>query len=131
MTLLLAAELCRPRPGNLHHRPRHGSRVHPLSTDPGPGYRRSWKLGHTDGYTAGMSKVMVSLPDELLARIDLEAKRRSTSRSALLAVAASRELERRGSEEIAQAIARSEERFRQAGPFDAADVIRLERDSRK
>ena len=89
------------------------------------------KLGHTDSYTLGMAKVMVSLPDELLARIDLEAKRRSTSRSALLAVAASRELERRGSEEIAQAIARSEERFRQAGPFDAADVVRLERDSRK
>ena len=78
-----------------------------------------------------MSKVMVSLPDDLLARIDLEAKRRSTSRSALLAVAASRELERRSSEEIAHAVARSEERFRQAGPFDAAEIIRRERDSRK
>jgi metal-responsive CopG/Arc/MetJ family transcriptional regulator len=37
-----------------------------------------------------MSKVMVSLPDELLARIDREAERRSLSRSALLAAAARR-----------------------------------------
>lgn len=86
-------------------------------------------MSNTDSYTPSMSKVMVSLPDDLLARIDLEAKRRSTSRSALLALAASRELDRRDSEEVAQAIARSEERFRRSGHFEAADVIRLERDS--
>ena len=77
-----------------------------------------------------MSKVMVSIPDDLLARIDREAKRRATSRSALLALAASRELERRDSEEIAQAITRSEKRFRGSGAFDAAELIRNERDSR-
>jgi len=87
-------------------------------------------FGNTSGYTPGMSKVMVSLPDELLARIDREAKKRSTSRSALLALAASRELERRDSDEIAQAITRSEKRFRSSGAFDAADLIRHERDSR-
>ena len=35
------------------------------------------------------------MADELLAEIDAEAKRRATSRSALLAVAARRELDRR------------------------------------
>lgn len=83
-------------------------------------------MGHTDG----MSKVMVSLPDELLARIDREAKKRSTSRSALLALAANRELDRRDSAAVVSALARSEQRFRQAGAFDAADLIRQERDSR-
>jgi metal-responsive CopG/Arc/MetJ family transcriptional regulator len=78
-----------------------------------------------------MAKVMVSLPDELLTRIDQEARRRSTSRSALLAVAASRELERRDSDQIAHAITRSEERFRRTADFESADVIRRERDSRK
>jgi predicted transcriptional regulator len=87
--------------------------------------------GNTSGYTPSMAKVMVSLPDDLLARIDREAMRRSTSRSALLSVAAVRELERRDSDEVAAAITRSENRFRtHSGAFDAADLIRQERDSR-
>ena len=77
-----------------------------------------------------MSKVMVSLPDDLLALIDQEARRRSVSRSALLASAARRELERRDSEAVAEAIARSERRFRAAGAFDSAVLLRRERDSR-
>lgn len=36
------------------------------------------------GILAAMAKVMVSLPDELLARIDAEAERSSRSRSAVL-----------------------------------------------
>ena len=40
-----------------------------------------------------VAKVMVSLPDDVLARIDDEAERRGTSRSALLREAALRELE--------------------------------------
>jgi metal-responsive CopG/Arc/MetJ family transcriptional regulator len=78
-----------------------------------------------------MSKVMVSLPDELLARIDQEAKRRSMSRSALLAAAARRELDRRDPEALAQAIARSEQRFARAGRFDAGELVRSERDTRR
>lgn len=76
-----------------------------------------------------MSKVMVSLPADLLADLDKEAKRRSTSRSALLASAARRELARRDSEQVAAAIARSERRFDTAGHFEAADLIRYDRDS--
>ena len=87
------------------------------------------RAGNTRSYTVSMSKVMVSIPDDLLARIDREAKRRATSRSALLALAASRELERRDSEEVDQAITRSEKRFRRSGAFDAAELIRNERDS--
>ena len=77
-----------------------------------------------------MSKVMVSLADDLLAEIDAEAKRRSTSRSALLATAARRELARRDNDRVAAAIARSEERFRTSGTFEATDLVRADRDAR-
>jgi metal-responsive CopG/Arc/MetJ family transcriptional regulator len=77
-----------------------------------------------------MSKVMVSFPAELLAEIDAEAARRETSRSALLAAAARRELTRRDSEKVAAAIARSEERFQRSGAFESADLVRADRDSR-
>ncbi|MGI8692117.1 MAG: ribbon-helix-helix protein, CopG family [Geodermatophilaceae bacterium] len=85
--------------------------------------------GNTRGYISGMSKVMVSLPEDLLAQLDTEAKRRSTSRSALLAAAARRELARRDSEQVAAAIARSERRFDNVGAFEAADLVRHNRDS--
>jgi len=39
-----------------------------------------------------MAKVMVSIPDDLLTEIDLEAKRQGTSRSGLLQKAAKREI---------------------------------------
>jgi len=78
-----------------------------------------------------MSKVMVSIPDQLLADIDTEARRRSTSRSALLADAARRELARRDPDHVAAAIARSEQRFVRGGTFEAADLVRRERDSRQ
>ncbi len=76
-----------------------------------------------------MAKVMVSLADDLLAQIDAEAARRSTSRSALLATAARRELARRDPERVAAAIERSEQRFRDAGAFEAADLVRADRNS--
>jgi metal-responsive CopG/Arc/MetJ family transcriptional regulator len=76
-----------------------------------------------------MSKVMVSLPDELVRDIDEEARRRSMSRSALLAAAARRELARRDPAAVAEAIARSEQRFRAAGRFDAAELVRQDRDT--
>ncbi len=78
-----------------------------------------------------MSKVMVSLPDDLLAQLDAEARRRSTSRSALLAAAARRELARPDPAELAAAIERSERRFLAAGRFDSADLVRSERDERR
>ena len=78
-----------------------------------------------------MSKVMVSLPDELLAAIDKAAQQRSTSRSALLAEAARRELERRDPDEIAAAIERSTRRFTDSGAFESADMVRRDRDAHR
>ena len=83
------------------------------------------------GLYSSMSKVMVSFPEDLLAEIDAEAERRSTSRSAFLAAAARRELARPDSERVAAAIARSEQRFDDAGTFEAADLVRHDRDSRR
>ena len=77
-----------------------------------------------------MAKVMVSLPEELVREIDREARRRSVSRSALLAAAARRELARPDPDAVSEAIARSERRFESAGAFEAADLVRRDRDSR-
>lgn len=88
-------------------------------------------LGNTFDYIQSMSKVMVSLPEDLLADLDTEARRRSTSRSALLASAARRELARPNPEKVAAAIARSERRFSTTGTFDSADLVRLDRDSHR
>jgi metal-responsive CopG/Arc/MetJ family transcriptional regulator len=77
-----------------------------------------------------MSKVMVSLPADLLAELDAEAKRRVTSRSALLALAARRELARTEPAAITAAIERSERRFHDAGSFESAALVRADRDSR-
>lgn len=74
---------------------------------------------------------MVSLPDDLLAEIDVEVKRRGTSRSALLADAARRELARRDPASLAAVIERSQRRFRAAGSFDSADLVRADRDDRR
>ena len=77
-----------------------------------------------------MAKVMVSLPDEVLARIDSEARRRGTTRSGLLRDAALRELGRPDPVALEAALARSRARFASAGRFDAAVLIRAERDAR-
>jgi metal-responsive CopG/Arc/MetJ family transcriptional regulator len=76
-----------------------------------------------------MSKVMVSLPDDLLAAIDEEARNRSTSRSALLAEAARRELARRDPAVVEAALARSAVRFTGSGAFESADLVRRDRDA--
>lgn len=91
--------------------------------------RRAQPLSNTSGYNGSMSKVMVSLPEELLHEIDEEAHRRSISRSALLAAAARRELARPDRGAVDKATDRSERRFRPAGTFDAADLVRAYRDS--
>ena len=47
------------------------------------------------GYTPGVAKVMVSLPDELLRAVDMEADRRGTTRSGYLRELAEETLRRR------------------------------------
>jgi metal-responsive CopG/Arc/MetJ family transcriptional regulator len=78
-----------------------------------------------------MAKVMVSLPDELLQRLDDEVRRRSTSRSGLLAEAARRELDRRDPDAIARAVERSRARFADAGAFESADLVRADREQER
>ena len=73
-------------------------------------------------------KVMISLPDDLLARIDRVAAERHTSRSAFLQDAARRELGWPDPQAMAAAVERAREALAGAGRFDSADVIRAERD---
>jgi Arc/MetJ-type ribon-helix-helix transcriptional regulator len=91
--------------------------------------RRGSRSGIAIGYTAVMAKVMVSLPDDVLARIDGEVERRGTTRSALLREAVLRELGRPDPVTLEAAVARSRSRFAGAGRFDAAALVRAERDA--
>jgi Ribbon-helix-helix protein, copG family len=74
-----------------------------------------------------MAKVMVSLPDELLERVDAEAARRATTRSALLRDSVSRELARRDPELVRRAIDEARALFDGVGAFDSGALIRSER----
>ena len=74
-----------------------------------------------------MPKIMISLPADLLADVDREARRRSTSRSALLATAARRELEQQDPAELDRALERARGALRDVGAFESADLVRAER----
>lgn len=74
-----------------------------------------------------MAKVMVSLPDDLLGALDAEARRRHTSRSALLQVGARRELGLLRRERDAVLGELDELAHDWAGPVDAAALVRAER----
>lgn len=76
------------------------------------------------------TKVMISLPDELLERIDRAAGERQTSRSAFLQEAARRELGWPDAAAIDAALERGRGALARAGPFEAAKLIRAERDAR-
>ena len=75
-----------------------------------------------------MPKVMVSLPQDLLQDLDREAARRGSSRSALLAEAARRELEQQDPASLDLALARARAALDGAGAFEAADLVRAERE---
>jgi metal-responsive CopG/Arc/MetJ family transcriptional regulator len=74
-----------------------------------------------------MPKVMVSLPADLIADLDREAARRGSSRSALLATAARRELEQQSPADLDAALDRARAALRGVGPFESADLVRAER----
>lgn len=80
-------------------------------------------------YDRGMAKVMVSLPDDLLAEIDRVARTRGSTRSGLLADAARRELARRDPEALRAIMDRMKIRAAKYGVPTAADV-RADRDER-
>jgi predicted transcriptional regulator len=74
-----------------------------------------------------MAKVMVSLPDDLLGALDAEAKRRHTSRSAILQLGARRELGlvRRDRDAVLSELDEFSRGW--GGPFDAAQLVYAER----
>lgn len=71
---------------------------------------------------------MVSLPPDVLADLDREAARRGSSRSALLALAARHELQQLDPEEVDAALRRARSAMRAAGTFEAAELVRSERE---
>lgn len=75
-----------------------------------------------------MPKVMVSLPAELLVDLDREAARRGSTRSALLALAARRELEQQDPAELDALLEAARTALRASGSFEAADLVRAERE---
>lgn len=77
-----------------------------------------------------MAKVFISIPDDLLERVDRAAKRRNTSRSAFLQEAARRELGWPDPDMIDAALERGRAAMAKAGTFESADVIRAVRDER-
>ncbi len=79
-----------------------------------------------------MAKVMISMPDDLLERVDERARKREMSRSALLREAVQRELELPDPERRRAAIERltADYDFETGEPFDSAAWIRHDRDTR-
>ncbi|MGN6814928.1 MAG: ribbon-helix-helix protein, CopG family [Solirubrobacterales bacterium] len=77
-----------------------------------------------------VAKVMVSIPGELLERIDREAGERGTTRSGFLQEAARRELGWPDPARIDAALDRARAALAGAGSFEAAELIRAEREAR-
>jgi len=75
-------------------------------------------------------KVMISMTEELLERIDREAAARDTTRSAFLQEAARRELGWPDSAAIDAALERGRTALAGAGSFESAELIRTEREAR-
>lgn len=81
-----------------------------------------------NGYTRPMAKVMVSIPDALLAAVDAEAGRRQTTRSGLLQEAARRELGQLRQRDRAAVLADLDALSSTwQGPLDTVAMIRADR----
>lgn len=74
-----------------------------------------------------MAKVLISLPDDLLERIDREAQARGSTRSRFLQEAARRELGWPRAEAVKAALERGREALADLGPFDSAELIHEQR----
>lgn len=77
-----------------------------------------------------MTKVLISIPDELLAEIDREAARAGITRSGYLQAAARDALSTPTHARIAEAVARGRDALHPTPAFESADVIRRDRDAR-
>ncbi len=77
-----------------------------------------------------MTKVLISLPDALLAEIDREAAARGASRSGFLADAARHALGRPTAARLSTALERGRRALQDVGAFESGDEIRAARDAR-
>jgi len=77
-----------------------------------------------------MAKVLISMPDELLARVDREADWRGVTRSGFLQDAAQRELGWPDPVALDAALDRGRAALVSVGAFESAELIRRERDAR-
>jgi metal-responsive CopG/Arc/MetJ family transcriptional regulator len=75
-----------------------------------------------------VAKVFISIPDDLLERVDRAAQLRNTSRSAFLQEAARRELGWPDPNVMDAALTRGRAAMANAGTFESADLIRASRD---
>lgn len=76
-----------------------------------------------------MAKVLISLPDNLLERIDREARAHGVNRSRFLQEAALRQLAWPTVESLHGAVRRGREALAGAGAFESSELIREERDA--
>lgn len=74
-------------------------------------------------------KVMISMTEQLLERVDREAAARGTTRSAFLQEAARRELGWPDPVVIDAALERGRTALAKAGAFESAELIRTEREA--
>ena len=77
-----------------------------------------------------MAKVLISLPDDLLERIDREATARGSNRSRFLQEAARRQLGWPAVEALDAALKRGRDALAGVGAFDSAELIREQRQAR-
>ena len=77
-----------------------------------------------------MAKVLISLPDDLLERIDSEVRARGGNRSGFLQEAARRELVWPTAESLDAALERGRNALAGVGSFESAELIRELRQAR-
>jgi len=77
-----------------------------------------------------MVKVLISVPEDLLERIDREAQQQGTNRSRFLQEAARRQLGWPDEEVIESALERGRKALAPAGRFESAALIQRERQAR-
>lgn len=77
-----------------------------------------------------MAKVLISLPDDLLDRIDDEVRQQGTNRSRFLQSAAQQQLGWPSETTIDAALARGRAALASSGSFESADLIANDRESR-
>ncbi len=77
-----------------------------------------------------MAKVLISMPDELLDRVDREANRRGATRSGFLQNAAQRELGWPDPATLDSALERGRSALAGVDAFESAELIRGARDAR-